>query len=159
MTDEPIELDGHRGMIAQKDTEIRRRLHEVQVDQAELRERQAELEKFLIAAPALRFGGYNDGVSGYGGIESREIGRRAEAQRIAGAEHATAPHGYVPGVDGLRCLAILSVLLFHGGIWRNGWVGVWLFFVISGFVVTRPLLADAVCGFLAWPSFRRFYLT
>jgi hypothetical protein len=55
MTDEPIELDGHRGMIAQKDTEIRRRLHEVQADQAELRERQAELEKFLIAAPAKTF--------------------------------------------------------------------------------------------------------
>jgi hypothetical protein len=52
MTNEPIELDEHRGMNAQKATEIRRRLHEVQVDQAALRERQAELEKFLVAAPA-----------------------------------------------------------------------------------------------------------
>lgn len=55
MTDDPITLDEHRGMNAQKDTEIRRRLHEVQVDQAELRERQAELEKFLISAPAKSF--------------------------------------------------------------------------------------------------------
>jgi hypothetical protein len=52
MTDDPIKLDQHRGMTAQKDTEIRRRLHEVQADQAALRERQAELEKFLVSAPA-----------------------------------------------------------------------------------------------------------
>jgi hypothetical protein len=50
MTNEPVELDEHRGMSAQKDTEIRRRLQEVRLDQAALRERQAELEKFLIAA-------------------------------------------------------------------------------------------------------------
>ena len=53
MTNKPIELDEHRGMNAQKDTEIRRQLQEVQFDQAALRERQAEFEKFLIAAPAL----------------------------------------------------------------------------------------------------------
>lgn len=52
MTNEPVELDEHRGMNAQKDTEIRRRLQEVRRDQAALRERQAELEKFLIAAPS-----------------------------------------------------------------------------------------------------------
>ena len=52
MTNEPVELDEHRGMNAQKDTEIRRRLQEVRLDQAALQERQAELEKFLIAAPS-----------------------------------------------------------------------------------------------------------
>jgi hypothetical protein len=52
MADDPIELDEHRGMAAQKDTEIRRRLHEVQADQTALRQRQAELEKFLVSAPA-----------------------------------------------------------------------------------------------------------
>jgi hypothetical protein len=52
MTNKPIDLDEHRGMNAQKDTEIRRRLHEVQLDHAAMLERQAELEKFLIAAPA-----------------------------------------------------------------------------------------------------------
>jgi hypothetical protein len=50
--DDPVNLDGHRGMAAQKSTEIRRRLHEVQADQAALRERQEELEHFLLAAPA-----------------------------------------------------------------------------------------------------------
>jgi hypothetical protein len=52
MTDDPVELDAHRGMTAQRDTEIRRCLHEVQADQAALRERQAELETFLLSAPA-----------------------------------------------------------------------------------------------------------
>jgi len=52
MTDDPVELDGHRGMAAQKATEIRRRLQEVQVDQAALKARQAEFEKFLLAAPS-----------------------------------------------------------------------------------------------------------
>jgi hypothetical protein len=53
MTDEPVDLDEHRGMAAQIATDIRRqRLHEFQVDQAALRRRQEELEKLLLAAPA-----------------------------------------------------------------------------------------------------------
>ena len=39
-------------MAAQRDTEIRRDLREVQADQAALRDRQEELENFLLAAPA-----------------------------------------------------------------------------------------------------------
>jgi hypothetical protein len=52
MADEPIELDEHRGMAAQKSTEVRRRLHEVQADQAELRRRQLEFEDHAAAAPS-----------------------------------------------------------------------------------------------------------
>jgi hypothetical protein len=52
MTDDPVDLDKHRGMEAQKSTEIRRRLQEVQTDQANLRQRQDEFESFLLAAPA-----------------------------------------------------------------------------------------------------------
>jgi hypothetical protein len=52
MTDKPIDLDEHRGMSAQKETDIRRRLHEVQADQAALRQRQEELERLLLSAPA-----------------------------------------------------------------------------------------------------------
>lgn len=52
MSDNPVKLDEHRGMAAQKATDIRRELHEVQADQAALRHRQAELEQFLAAAPA-----------------------------------------------------------------------------------------------------------
>ena len=52
MTHNPILLDEHRGMAAQQATEIRRRLAEVEADQATLRDRRTELEKFLLAAPA-----------------------------------------------------------------------------------------------------------
>ena len=52
MTDDPVELDEHRGMAAQKSTEIRRRLHQVQADQAALRRRQEEFESHALAAPS-----------------------------------------------------------------------------------------------------------
>jgi hypothetical protein len=50
--DDPVALDEHRGMAAQRATEIRRRLSEVQSDHAALRERQAEFEAFLLVGPA-----------------------------------------------------------------------------------------------------------
>jgi hypothetical protein len=50
--DDPIALDEHRGMAAQRATDIRRRRGEVAADQAELRRRQQELEKFLLIAPS-----------------------------------------------------------------------------------------------------------
>jgi hypothetical protein len=52
MTDDPVELDEHRGMAAQKSTEIRRRLREVEADQAALRRRQEEFERQAVAAPS-----------------------------------------------------------------------------------------------------------
>jgi hypothetical protein len=52
MTDKPIDLDSQRGMAAQRATEMRRLLAEVEANEAELRTRQAELERRLIAAPA-----------------------------------------------------------------------------------------------------------
>jgi hypothetical protein len=52
MTDQPIPLDRHRGMAAQKATDIRRLLAEVAANEQTLRLRQEELETQLIAAPA-----------------------------------------------------------------------------------------------------------
>ncbi len=52
MNNDPVNLDEHRGMAAQRDTEIRRDLHDVRVDQEALRDRQRELEDHLLAAPA-----------------------------------------------------------------------------------------------------------
>jgi hypothetical protein len=53
MTDQAIELDAHRGMMAQKATELRRLLAEVEADERALRFRQEELEAHLLAAPAM----------------------------------------------------------------------------------------------------------
>jgi hypothetical protein len=52
MSDKPVELDEHRGMAAQKSTETRRRLREVQADQSALRHRQEEFERYAVAAPS-----------------------------------------------------------------------------------------------------------
>src|SRR5260370_27656529 len=53
MTDRPVDLDEHRGMAAQKETETRRLRHEVQADQAVLRVREEELETNMVAAAAV----------------------------------------------------------------------------------------------------------
>ena len=52
MTDKTIDLDQHRGMSAQKATELRRLLADVEANEKTLRLRQAELESHLLAAPA-----------------------------------------------------------------------------------------------------------
>lgn len=52
MTDEPVELDQHRGLAAQKATGSRRLLAQVEANERILRQRREELETHLIAAPA-----------------------------------------------------------------------------------------------------------
>lgn len=52
MTEQPANLDAHRGMAAQKATDLRRLRSEVEADQEALRTRQATLEDLLAVAPA-----------------------------------------------------------------------------------------------------------
>ena len=53
MTEDPIDLDKHRNTAALIATDVRRqRLYEFQLEQVALRQRQQELEKLLLAAPA-----------------------------------------------------------------------------------------------------------
>ena len=52
MTDKTVDLDQRRGMAAQKATELRRLLADVEANEKALRLRQEELESHLLAAPA-----------------------------------------------------------------------------------------------------------
>lgn len=52
MTDVPVDLDKHRGMAAQKATEVRRLLFDVETNSQMLRKQQTELEAQLLALPA-----------------------------------------------------------------------------------------------------------
>ena len=49
---------------------------------------------------------------------------------------------HVPAIDGLRAVAVLAVVGFHAGL-PAGFVGVDVFFVISGYLITRLLAQDA----------------
>lgn len=63
-------------------------------------------------------------------------------QRPATAE-GEALHGRIDSIDGLRAVAVAAVMAFHYGIGLDGgFLGVDLFFVVSGFVITRLLLAE-----------------
>ena len=59
-------------------------------------------------------------------------------------ESAAGSIGYRPEIDGLRAIAVVPVVLFHAGfpVFSGGFVGVDVFFVISGYLITGILLGD-----------------
>ena len=83
-------------------------------------------------------------------------GRPGTADR--GLTPAPAPaqsRRFRPDIEGIRALAVVSVVLYHAGLGvRGGFVGVDVFFVISGFLITRQLV-DSVGkrGLSALPTF------
>ncbi|HEX3394210.1 MAG TPA: acyltransferase family protein [Acidimicrobiales bacterium] len=75
----------------------------------------------------------------------------AEPPPVAGPEPAPAPKrsagrrsAYFPALDGLRALAVGAVVAYHANLtWaKGGFLGVDVFFVLSGFLITGVLLAD-----------------
>ena len=63
---------------------------------------------------------------------------------------------YSPALDGLRALAVLAVMLYHGGVAvaGGGFLGVDVFFVLSGFLITTLLLLEFEAnGRLDLPAF------
>ncbi len=63
---------------------------------------------------------------------------------------------YRPEIDGLRALAVVPVILFHLGIpqVQGGFLGVDVFFVVSGFLITSIIQAELAAGVF---TFRGFY--
>src|SRR6478736_3136469 len=66
-------------------------------------------------------------------------------------------HTYYPALDGLRTIAVGIVLCAHGGVtyFRSGGVGVDIFFVLSGFLITTILITEQ--GRTGSINFRNFY--
>jgi peptidoglycan/LPS O-acetylase OafA/YrhL len=62
---------------------------------------------------------------------------------------------YRPEIDGLRAVAVVPVILFHAGIdaFGGGFVGVDVFFVISGYLITSIILAEQEEGTFSLRSF------
>ncbi len=102
-------------------------------------------------------------------------GQDAGAEPTIAAVTAASHRGHVRELDGLRALAIWFVLAEHllftypstvaataflppvlGGLLSHGWLGVDLFFVLSGFLITGILLATKSRGKGAY--FKRFYI-
>lgn len=71
---------------------------------------------------------------------------------------------YIPALDGIRALAILLVLLFHWfpvdhwvNVLPNGPIGVTLFFVLSGYLISNILMGQQAAGTFL-PSFKNFVI-
>ena len=66
--------------------------------------------------------------------------------------------GYLPGLDGVRALAVIGVLLYHADLsWiPGGFLGVDVFFVLSGFLITSLILEEFDRS--GRVDFRKFYL-
>jgi peptidoglycan/LPS O-acetylase OafA/YrhL len=56
--------------------------------------------------------------------------------------------GYRPDIDGMRAIAVVAVLLFHGGLlgFTGGYVGVDIFFVISGYLIGSIVIGQSDAG-------------
>jgi peptidoglycan/LPS O-acetylase OafA/YrhL len=65
---------------------------------------------------------------------------------------------YQPEIDGLRAIAVISVLVFHtfADMLPGGFVGVDIFFVISGFLITQIIFQELQLGtFSLWGFYQR----
>ena len=86
-----------------------------------------------------------------------DIARRAVPEPLRpAATHATGDEAlpshrsqvYRPDIDGLRALSVIAVILYHAGVpgFRGGYIGVDVFFVISGYLITQQLIQPASGG-------------
>src|ERR1044071_6383429 len=79
-----------------------------------------------------------------------DLGQPAQGQRRRAPVGVTAParpparDTFRPDIEGLRAVAVLVVVLYHAGVTAlgGGYVGVDVFFVISGFLITTNLYRE-----------------
>jgi len=68
-------------------------------------------------------------------------------------QHTNTAHRYRSDIDGLRAIAVLVVVLFHFGLLPSGYLGVDVFFVISGYLVTTIILSQIDKGVFSLVDF------
>ena len=93
-------------------------------------------------------------------LTGREDSGRSVPSPASGNSAATgskAPSKFRPDIEGLRAIAVTSVVLFHAAVpgVKSGFVGVDVFFIISGFLITGMLWREA--GASGTVSLRRFW--
>ena len=79
-------------------------------------------------------------------------------KHVTDVRRASPKMGYIPGLDGIRAIAVLAVLLYHSGLAAvpGGFLGVDVFFVLSGFLISSLLLQEI--EHTSSVSFGQFYL-
>jgi peptidoglycan/LPS O-acetylase OafA/YrhL len=108
------------------------------------------VQKLLAMAPAIGLGYRPASMS-----VSPPTGLPTEPPAPSGGAKASAH--YRPDIDGLRALAVLPVIFFHAGFsCPGGYVGVDVFFVISGYLITQIIERDLRAGrFSVWTFYQR----
>ena len=112
-------------------------------------------------ASAGRLGGADLAAGTSQGPGSREVepvpAAEGGAQFIDGGGTAPEDRPFRPDIEGLRAVSVLLVVFFHAGTFHlvGGYVGVDVFFVISGFVITGVLLRQS--ALFGRPNMLAFY--
>lgn len=77
------------------------------------------------------------------------------SKTASGSLAASPMKDYRPDIDGLRAIAVISVILYHFkvGVFSGGFVGVDIFFVISGYLITKGILEKQKTGKFEFPDF------
>ncbi|EQC29023.1 hypothetical protein SDRG_13179 [Saprolegnia diclina VS20] len=93
-------------------------------------------------------------------VDAKAIARQPSCEQNPMATESTAllaPHAiaYRPDIDGLRCVAVLPVVLYHAypTLLPGGFTGVDVFFVISGFLISSILFKDFASGKFSYETF------